>query len=111
MEIRRLYFPSNDLRNCLNAIADKLFRQADVAGFYADCIVCDSAGGGIDWTTINKAIVTRWPKGLLRVKTMAWKKAKASWNKEGMIVSEVAVNPAALAHPEAKLATKTTSGF
>ena len=76
MEIRRLYFSSNLQRNFLSAIADKLSRQEDVASFYADCIICDSAEGGIDWATINKAVVTRWPKGLLRVKTMAWKMAK-----------------------------------
>ena len=74
--LERVYSPSVEQSNALNAIADKTCKQRDVASFYSDCMVClrflklpDSA---IDFGTINRAIAARWPKGLERVKEMAW---------------------------------------
>ncbi len=79
--IERVYIPAVEQQNCLNAIADYTTTQKDVAGLYADCIRAASGkhlddGGGVDFKVINLAITKRWPKGLLRVKTMAWKLLK-----------------------------------
>ena len=81
MIVERFYFPANEQSNCLNAIADKRSKQADVAAFYADCIRADAIATrrgniGCDWKAINRAICERWPKGLERVKKMAWKIVK-----------------------------------
>lgn len=45
--------------------------QKQIAETYAMAIVVQSYKP--DWPRINKAISDKWPKGLLRVKTMAWK--------------------------------------
>ncbi len=75
MIIERIYSPVCEMSNAMNAVADKRCTQKDVAGFYADLIRCANIHGvaSIDWKKINEAIVTRWPKGLVRIKTMAWK--------------------------------------
>lgn len=47
-------------------------KQADVALTYA-LAMRDEAHVPVDWKRANAAIVKRWPKGLARVKEMAWK--------------------------------------
>ena len=46
--------------------------QADVAMTYA-LALRDEALVPVDWKRANAAILTRWPKGLARVKERAWK--------------------------------------
>lgn len=43
--------------------------QAQVAELYAMAIV---SSWPTDWRRVNKAIADKWPKGLSRVKQMAW---------------------------------------
>lgn len=45
-------------------------RQKDVAEVYAMAI---ASSRYIDWRRVNGAVAARWPKGLVRVKTMAWR--------------------------------------
>lgn len=72
--IERIWHPSVEKSNCLNAIAEKDATQAVVAGFYADCIICNMIHmGQLSFLEINLAITKRWPKGLERVKNMAWR--------------------------------------
>lgn len=53
----------------LNEIANKKLKQKDIAQTYALLI---RSGEGIDWRTINEAIVNRWSmSGLKRIKEMA----------------------------------------
>lgn len=51
-----------------NEIAQGL-KQKDIAMTYAMGIV---SSWPTDWPRVNQMIVNRWPKGLKRVKTMAW---------------------------------------
>lgn len=76
--IERIYHPSVDFSNAMNAVADKECTQNVMAGFYADCLRCAAIHGmkSIDWQALNEAITKRWPKGLNRVKEMAWKESE-----------------------------------
>lgn len=76
--LERIYIASVDQSNAINATKDKRCKAADMAGFYADCIICDAIArrdgiARIDWHAVNYAILERWPKGLVRIKTAAWK--------------------------------------
>ena len=73
MKITRVYIPEIELSNAMSAIAEKDMTQKRMASFYADCIRSDPTGHDIDWRSLNAAIFERWPKGLQRVKEMAWK--------------------------------------
>ena len=53
--------------------ADKMFKQADVALTYA-LAIRDEKEVPVDWPRANAAILKRWPKGLARVKELAWKR-------------------------------------
>ncbi len=78
--IERIYVPSVDQSNCLNAIADPDCPRDGVAGFYADCIRCANAHGlaSINWHAISAAIVERWSRAALEyIKKKAWKKLEA----------------------------------
>lgn len=44
--------------------------QRDVALTYAMGL---ASSWPTDWVRVNRAIAAKWPKGLLRVKKMAWK--------------------------------------
>jgi hypothetical protein len=48
-------------------------KQADVALTYA-LALRDESLVAVDWARMNAAIRNRWPRGLNRVKEMAWKK-------------------------------------
>lgn len=69
-----------DLRMCLadptgqieQECADKAMKQKDVALTYA-LAIRDEDAVPVDWKRANAAIVKRWPKGLVRVKELAWK--------------------------------------
>lgn len=78
MKVVRLYIVSNAQSNLMAAISDPSCRQADIASFYEDAIIADKSreegAEGVDWALVNKAIIARWPKGLQRIKTMAWKR-------------------------------------
>lgn len=51
--------------------------QRRVAEEYARLIEDWGTGGyEVPWKEINEAILARWPKGLMRVKDMAWKMAR-----------------------------------
>ena len=48
--------------------------QWDVAEVYAELIRADRSDCPVgDWKQINHAIQARWPRGLVRVKRMAWR--------------------------------------
>lgn len=51
--------------------AEPAMKQKDVAVTYAMAL----RGGNVvpvDWKRANEAITKRWPKGLIRVKRLAW---------------------------------------
>lgn len=54
-------------------IANPKSRQRDVALAYARAIDALPPGLSTAWIPINEAITARWPKGLERVKKLAWK--------------------------------------
>lgn len=54
-------------------LADRKTRQWEVAELYADLIGMERRGTLLDWTRVNAAITARWPRGLKRVKQMAWR--------------------------------------
>lgn len=51
--------------------------QDSVALTYALAMRGEDNGRPVDWRRINSAIAKRWPKGLPRVKTKAWKLREA----------------------------------
>ena len=53
--------------------------QAEIANTYAMALV---SSWPTDWKRVNEAIVKRWPKGLNRIKTWAWKiaESKGQWH-------------------------------
>lgn len=71
MIVERMY-GTWDMTNAINAVADRDCNQKSMAGFYADVI----RSGATDVKALNAAIVARWPKGLERIKTMAWKEVR-----------------------------------
>lgn len=79
MIVGRMFVPSLEMSNAMNAIADKSCTRNTMAAFYADLIACASIHGHkcIDWKAINDAITKRWPKGLNYIKKMAWRVNKA----------------------------------
>jgi hypothetical protein len=66
---------SNVQETILREIGDSRLHQFDVAQTYG-LILRLRQEKQVDWPTINRAIVARWPKGLARVKEMAWKFAE-----------------------------------
>lgn len=81
--IERIYIPSCDQSNAINAAADRTMTRKDMAGFYADCLRADAVGvrlglGRVDFAAVNKAILARWPKGLTFIKERAWKELTAA---------------------------------
>jgi len=52
--------------------------QAEIANTYAMALV---SSWPTNWARVNGAIVAKWPKGLTRVKTWAWKiaESKGQW--------------------------------
>ncbi len=77
--IERIYSVHCEQSNLLSAVADPRCTQADVASCYEDCLLADAAAkrDGLvercDWRAINAAVAKRWPRGLERVKRLAWK--------------------------------------
>ena len=74
----RVYVASIEQSNAINAVTDKDCKAKDMAGMYADCIIADTAAQRdglprVDWHVVNGAITQRWPKGLTRIKTAAWR--------------------------------------
>jgi hypothetical protein len=58
----------------LQEIADPRMKREDVALTYAFAL----RQGGVDWPTVNKAIVARWSLSALKwIKTRAWKLVEA----------------------------------
>lgn len=58
----------------LQEIGAKEATQKGLAMTYAMAILSsENKNKLIDWNKVNTAITARWPKGLYRVKTMAWK--------------------------------------
>lgn len=69
--ITRILDPINEHRNAMNAAKDKRVGRDTMASFYADCI---RAGMNCEQvTSLNRAIMDRWPRGLVYIKTKAWK--------------------------------------
>lgn len=79
VRIERVYTPAIETSNAINAAAAKGMTQRRMAGFYADCI----RAGECDWPAINAAIKNRWPKGLQRVKDLAWKELRSAQPSKG----------------------------
>jgi hypothetical protein len=64
--------PVDPLADILLMIAERGFKQRDVADAYRLMIVHPDRTD--EWfATANAAIQKRWPKGLVRVKELAWK--------------------------------------
>lgn len=53
--------------------AEKALTQKSVAMTYALAMSAEKHGVPVDWKRANAAIAARWPKGLVRVKELAWK--------------------------------------
>lgn len=71
--------PINDTATLLaqiEACVARSGRQVDAAKLYARAILCVPYGDPA-WSQINSAITARWPKGLDRVKKLAWQLAGA----------------------------------
>ena len=65
----------------LREIADKRFKQKDIAQTYALAMI-SSEEPRIDWLKVNRAIIQRWSKsGLERIKNMAW--SGKCWEADG----------------------------
>lgn len=62
--------------------SDKAMGQRDVALTYA-LAIRDEDAVAVDWKRANAAIVARWPKGLERVKKLAWSHFKIASGKDG----------------------------
>jgi hypothetical protein len=75
MPIERVYIPSNEQSNALAAAADPACTREDMAGCYAELIRCAQIHGAesIDFAAVNRAILARWPAGLVWIKRRAWK--------------------------------------
>lgn len=58
--------------NLLRELADKTKTQHDISWLYAEAI-CHVPLDSPDWGIMNRAIMARWSKGLVRVKEKAWK--------------------------------------
>lgn len=69
--IERIYGPWDE-SNAINAASDKQCTWLMMVGFYRDCLKAYGQGVQINWLKVNAAIMARWPKGLLRIKTKAW---------------------------------------
>lgn len=52
-------------------------RQRDVGLTYAMAMASEGVGVPVDWKRANAAIAKRWPKGLDRVKKLAWSHVKS----------------------------------
>lgn len=62
-------------RVMLEEIADSRMTRDDVATSYAFGL----RQGGVDWATVNRAIIERWSRGGLRyIKERAWKRARGN---------------------------------
>jgi hypothetical protein len=59
----------------LREIADPHMRQLDVASTYGLALL-SSERTKVDWSLVNTKIAERWPRGLGRVKQMAWRVVK-----------------------------------
>lgn len=58
----------------LHAIADHSNKQRDVARLYARLLPLRGvAVPVVDFPAVNRAIMGRWPRGLPRIKEMAWR--------------------------------------
>ena len=54
--------------------ADKRLKPKDIAELYCQLYIhTELTGDVLDWPTVNLAILNRWPKGLKRIKHLAWK--------------------------------------
>jgi hypothetical protein len=74
----QVYIPSCEQSNALSATKDKAVNRADMAEFYAGCIIADvlaerSGGTRVDFKIVNQAVLERWPKGLDHIKNSAHK--------------------------------------
>jgi len=71
-----VYVPSICQSNALLAASDPECNRDTMASLYADCIIADKQGQlrEVDFKKINEAITARWPKGLLYIKKMAWRR-------------------------------------
>lgn len=84
MTFERVYVCSVEQSNAINAAADLGVNQKLMAEFYRDCLIADllaqkfmpSSSSRVDWKAVNAAILRRWPKGLERIKKLAWKMAE-----------------------------------
>lgn len=78
MIVERVYIAEIEEQNAVNAAEDRKCNQKLMAEIYADCIHAESKAiirksRRVDFKRVNDAISKRWPKGLLRIKQMAWK--------------------------------------
>lgn len=91
--IERIYLPSIDQSNAINAANSGECTRDDMAGFYEDCLIADNLAwqrnkdaaldgepleARLDFKAVNDAILARWsPAGLKYIKEKAWKSFQA----------------------------------
>src|SRR5262249_18388234 len=79
MRLERTYHAASEQANAGLPAADPEATQADMAHIYQDCIIADllarrDHAPGVDFGAVNRAVTARWPKGLDRIKRLAWKR-------------------------------------
>lgn len=87
--IERIYLPSIDESNAINAAAEKDITRKDMVGFYEDCLIADNLAWqrnkaakengeplerSVNFKAVNDAILAKWStSGLKYIKEKAWK--------------------------------------
>ena len=67
--VSELYFEIADVENMIEREIAIGCNQKSIAMTYALAL---RSSWPTDWARVNAAIVAKWPKGLERIKTMAW---------------------------------------
>lgn len=92
-KIERIYLPSIDESNAINAAAEKGVTRSVMAHFYEDCLIADNLAwqrnkraaedgepleSRVNFKALNEAILKRWSmSGLTTIKKAAWKAFEA----------------------------------
>lgn len=93
MIIERIYLPSIDESNAINAATSGECTRDDMANFYEDCLIADNLAwqrnkhaaldgepleARVDFKAVNDAVLAHWTmSGLTYIKKKAWKQFAA----------------------------------
>lgn len=92
--LERIYLPSIDQSNAINAARSPDIKRNDMANFYEDCLIADNLAWQrnkarmedgesatevrVDFKAVNDAVLDRWSMaGLTYIKKRAWKQFEA----------------------------------